>query len=243
MFFTFVKRFFMKKLFFIAAFLISSSTWAQDFRFGIVGNSGLGWFKPQTKLLQANGANLNFGYGLMGDYNFSENYALNMGFMIGTSGGNLLFDSLRYEIPAGSSNLLNVKSVNYEYKMQWIELPISLKLKTNEIGYMKYFASFGLKPSILTTAKARNLESSYSETADWFYVNKSESDHLDALYKDNIFPVRASLLIQAGAEYNLGGNTSLFGSVYFDKGFSNIMGDKHFSATNAMAGIQVGVFF
>jgi hypothetical protein len=239
------KRIFMKKCFFLFLVFAATTSFGQGFRFGMAGSSGLGWYLPQTKYLTANGATLNFAYGITADYEFSDNYALNFGFNIGQNGGKLIFDSLIYQMPKTptSSYFDTFVGLSYEYKNQWIELPISLKLKTNEIGYFKYFASFGIKPSILASAKARNMLSSNSTTADWFFVNKKENDNLDKYREDNIIPVRASLLIQGGFEYNLGGKTSLFGALFFDKGFTNQMSDPNLKANNSMVGLQVGVFF
>jgi hypothetical protein len=235
----------MKKCFLLMAILVSTISYGQGFRFGITGNSGLGWYTPQTKYLKAAGSNLNFGYGITADYEFSDNYAFNFGFQIGQNGGRLTYDTLEYQFPNPSGGIITEKKpgVTYEYKNQWIELPISLKLKTNEIGYLKYFASFGIKPGILSSARARNLESSNSTTSDWFFVNKKENDNLDFFREDNIIPVRASLLIQGGVEYNLGGKTSMFGALFFDKGFTNQLSDPNLKSNNSMVGLQVGVFF
>jgi hypothetical protein len=235
----------MKKCFLILAILVSAVSYGQGFRFGITGNSGVGWFTPQTKYLKAAGSNLNFGYGITADYEFSDNYALNFGFNIGQNGGKLMFDSLIYQLPksTGGTYFDTLLGLTYEYKNQWIELPISLKLKTNEIGYLKYFASFGLKPAILSSARARNMLSSNITTSDWFFVNKKENDNLDMFREDNIIPVRASLLIQGGVEYNLGGKTSMFGALFFDKGFTNQVSDPNLKSNNSMVGLQVGIFF
>jgi hypothetical protein len=61
--------------------------------------------------------------------------------------------------------------------------------------------------------------------------------------EDNIIPVRASLLIQGGVEYNLGGKTSMFGALFFDKGFTNQVSDPNLKSNNSMVGLQVGIFF
>jgi len=235
----------MKKCFFVLAIFTSTLSFGQGFRFGMQGYSGLGWFTPQTKYLKAAGPTLNFGYGLTADYEFSDNYALNFGFNIGQNGGKLTYDTLTYQLlnVNGGTYLQKQAGVTYEYKNQWIELPISLKLKTNEIGYMKYFASFGIKPSILSSAKARNPLSSNSETSDWFFVNKEENDNLDLYREDNMNLFRASLLVQGGVEYNLSGKTSLFGSLFFDKGFTNQLSDPNLKSNNSMVGLQVGIFF
>ena len=40
------------------------------------------------------------------------------------------------------------------YKIQYLSIPIGLKLKTNQIGYLTFFTNIGLDPKIVIAGKA-----------------------------------------------------------------------------------------
>src|SRR5215216_4456840 len=85
------------------ALLFAVLTWgtisAQDntssdskLRFGFKVAPSLAWLKPDIKGYESDGSKLGFIYGLMFDYNFAKNYALNLGLEVSYRGGKLKYD-------------------------------------------------------------------------------------------------------------------------------------------------------
>jgi hypothetical protein len=188
----------------------------QKFHFGLKGSPILAWLKPDTKGLKSDGTKLGFSYGIIGEYNFSENYAIASGVQVTYRGGNLKWDS----IPNSTT----------KWNMQYVELPVTIKMKTKEVNKFKYFGQFGFVPGINIRAK---------------FDAATESD-LDG--KDNIKPINLSMLIAIGAEYTISGTTTILTSLEFNNGFldafkeSDLIKTDYRAITNFCA-LNIGVMF
>ena len=106
-----------------------------------------------------------------------------------------------------SSIVLPGKPVTY--KIQYLVIPVGLKLQTNQIGYITYFADVGLDPKIVIGGKA-DIPSLHisGESA----INEFNSFNL-------------SYHVTGGIEYSLGGTTALIAGLGFDNNFLDITKD------------------
>ena len=131
-----------------------------------------------------------------------------------------MFDSLIYELPKspGVNHFDTLVGLTYEYKNQWIELPISLKLKTNEIGYNTYFAQFGFSTGFRIRGR--------QNTSYLLTTGNLNEENIDVL-KD-IAPFRIGLVIGGGLEYNFHGKTALVAGLTFNNGFTNIFNKNYY---------------
>src|SRR5438270_604786 len=125
----------MKKIFVLMTvlFFTASTLQAQEnqkLHFGLKASPTLAWLTSDTKGFESSGTKLGFSYGLITEFNFSTHYAFATGIDVTYRGGN---SSLQ-------SN--DSTKVETKYNLEYIELPITLKLKTNEIGYLTYFLQF-----------------------------------------------------------------------------------------------------
>ncbi|MEP7169437.1 MAG: porin family protein, partial [Bacteroidota bacterium] len=121
----------------------------------------------------------------------------------------------------------------YNYTIRYIEVPLTLKMKTNPIGYIRYYGQFGLAPGFLIGAKGTE------EHSD----NKTLND-ADAKERINNFNI--SLVIGLGIEYNLSGNTNLLLGVIYKNGFSDVLNETKYLEGKANAntiGLTVGILF
>jgi hypothetical protein len=231
----------MKKIFaLVSIILLSVFSFAQDnggsinkFRFGFKVAPALAWLKPDIKGYESGGSKIGFIYGAMMDYNFAKNYALNLGLEVSYRGG-----KLKYEV---SNTSVTFKGVN-TYNLQYIEIPFSIKMKTNEIGYMTYFGQFGFQPAFKFSAKA-DYESTLTNPSQTITTNETDIDVTDQINSFN-----ASLLFAIGTEYRISGNTSLIGAIQFSNGFTNVLDVKDPTDTEVKAitnylSLNIGVFF
>ena len=194
----------------------------QQVRLGIKVAPSLVWMKANTRNIDGNGSKLGFSYGLMFDYNFTKNYALGTGLEIAYRGGKL--KDKTGVLPPFTNRAAT-------YNLQYIQLPVTIKLKTNEIGYLTYFGALGLETGFNISAKGTDLESYPS----------SDKENI----RSQITPLNLALLIQLGAEYSLGGHASIMVSAYFSNGFVDIIRTvtPNFDARSNGIGLNVGVFF
>ena len=203
----------MKKIFLAVLIFSSFSSFAQ-LRFGIVGTPQITWMKSDVKAIETDGLRIGIAYGLNLDYSFSDNASITTGIFINNSSGKLKYSYsssdadtiLSFEYGTEIIDTLP-SGVSITYKNQYLEIPIGLKFKTNEIGLLKYYAQLGLSPMIAIGAKAK------SEKPD-------DIDNEKFLKEVSMFAI--GYHIGAGVEYNLSDNTSLLAGLVYTNGFTDV---------------------
>lgn len=190
---------------FLVAFLFSGYVKSQDFRLGFKGNPLFSTINPNTDNYNSVGTKVGFSYGLMFDYFIKDNYAISSEFGISSLGGKIEYSR-------------NDTSVNSNVNVRYIDLPITIKLLTNELNNnLKVYGKFGLGLSFRIKSTVEN-EYKKGQT------NFSNDDIKNA--SDFIQPLNTSLVIGAGIEYNLAENLDLVLGITYNNGFSNIMKSK-----------------
>lgn len=222
----------MKKVFAAAIVLLFTTNLVgqdKDIRFGLSAAPSLNWYKPEDlQKFKSNGVGLGFSWGLDVEYRISDIASFYAGLKVNNDRGKLTFlDSVGYELVDGKfKSSAPVDSNNFyllydrSYRVNYVALPIGIKMKTNEIGYMTYFGQFGLVTGIKTKARANDSNAKYDldkKTA----AQKAEVSALDI--DDDMQLFRFQLSIGGGAEYNLSGSTALVFGVNYNLGFSNVL--------------------
>ncbi len=214
----------MKKILLVLFFVQQFSSYAQDekfFRLGIFGSPSVAWLKSETKEYDSKGVKLGFGYGLITEFSISKNYSFSCGLESAYSGGKLQWygDTVKTEIS----------------KIQYLEFPVALKMKTNEINYITYFAKFG-----------GGLNMRLRASADYEYKDKNGnpfSAPSDVDMKNEIYFFRISFLIGLGIEYSLWGNTAILFGLNFNNGLTNIFKQDGKKVKNNFITANVGILF
>lgn len=216
----------MKKIL-LAALFISSSllVFAQDqedtfkgFKLGLTAHPNFGWIKSDIKNVKSNGLRAGFTYGLVGDFNFAQNYAFSTGLLLTTINGQTEDQSTA--LPASGEQRI--------YKLQYIEIPLKIKLSTNEDNGLRYYGEFGLGNAINVRAK-QDIKNGPNATED------------KDIYSEIAF-YRASLIIGAGAEFKVGDKTALQTGLSFNNGFTDIRKGAG-TLKSSYLGLNIGVFF
>jgi len=228
----------MKKAFLIILLaVLAVNVWAQKsdnkFHFGIKAQPALAWLNidaDEGVSLKSDGLPFGFGYGLITDFGFADHYAFSTGLEVVYRGGKIKRDSKNI---LGSDSITETK-----YSLQFVELPITLKLRTNEIGYMTYFFQVGFAPGVAIRTKA-----DVTTTNNGASHTKTKVDASDDINEFNM-----SMIIGAGAEYNISGNTSLLFGLTFNNGFLDLLDDTQYSGvkvkgTSNFLALTVGIMF
>jgi Outer membrane protein beta-barrel domain len=221
-----------KSTLFLIMFAVATCVQAQEKEWKIAfhADPNISWLKPDHKDIDQEGNKLRFGFGVAVDKMFTDNYAIGTGLNLVTTGGELTYLK---ETSAESSKFVTRLTRNYNLK--YIEIPLTLKLRTNEIGYITYWGQMGLGLGFNYKAKADE-EITYLKqyiADDANTPNENEEEWKDATLAaitvededvaSEIAPFRASLIAGLGIEYNISGSTSLVVGVIYNNGFSDAL--------------------
>jgi hypothetical protein len=224
----------MKKILFsvvLVSIFIGKSVFAQDsetklFHFGLKVAPSVSWFNPDNKKYANDGVKFGFGYGLITEFGFSKNYAFSTGLEVLNAGGKLVFPkspiNTYYNFVNDEATPVHrdtFQLLDRTYRIRYVNIPLSLKLKTNPIGSMTYFGMFGIDFSILWKAKADD----YGQFIDEQTPRIREDVEIGKGSDRDVNFMRLALNVGLGAEYNLSGSTSAVFSVNYNNGFTNAL--------------------
>ena len=195
-------------------------------KFNVQVDPQFAWFKSDDNAVEPDGSIFHMQVGLQMDYFFAENYAFVVGVGINNLGGNLLYSDST-EFSSKGDILLVEPNQSVKMNLQYIDIPIGLKLKTEELGYATFFLQLGFNPMININAKASTDDGAMDKE------DIRESIHLFNL------GYHAGL----GVEYQLGGSTALIGGLRWSAGLTDVTdNDRANVKTNAVT-IHIGVLF
>lgn len=192
----------MKKILLsILIVLISTTIFAQaknKISGGLYAKGGASWFSSDNKSFFSNDkAQVSYGFGATMDYNFANNFSLNISAGYCVLGGIAKFKYGTETFQEIDGNYIGGRDVhNFKYSTSYIEVPVGIRGCTNEIGYLTYFLKLGADPMVRVKAKvAPGLET--------FVSNKSA----------NLFNI--GWFIGGGFEWSMVGNTRLLVEVCY----------------------------
>jgi opacity protein-like surface antigen len=191
----------------------------QTFNFGLKATPTISWLRVDADGISNDGIRIGFTYGLVTEFKFSSNYAFATGIDVSYRGG-------KFKYSLGNDD------VSFTQKLQFLDVPVALKLRTNEIGYMKYYGTFGFLPGVIIKAtESIDSESPFVEDR----TNRSNQSDF------TVFNI--GLLVGAGAEYNLGGKTSITAGITYNNGIIDILKEKNAQMNSDCISLNLGVFF
>ena len=206
-----------------------------NFRLGLHFTPTIGFVKSDKAFIKGGGTSLGYNFGLTSDFKLADNYYFATGIDVIFSPVKLNYvDTLR-----DNTNSANNKSnVVLRYKLQYLGIPITLKLKTKEIHFMKYFGQFGVEPQFNIAKKVNADKGAYAGSD---YLAPSETNYSN--FDDDINFIRLALIIGGGVEYSIGGKTSLVAGLSYNGGFSDINQQKNSKIVNSYVALTLGVLF
>ncbi len=216
----------MKKILFAATFIaISYIAGSQEVQLGVCLNPHFSWFTENTSLVRSNGTRVGVEGGLVVENYFTKNYAFVTGIRLGTFGGKLEYnDSISFETTDEIKYVLDEEEV--KYKLQYISIPIALKLKTNQIGYLSYYAQLGFTGQVNIGSKA---------------------DCPPRIENDGAGPevglVSLSYHFGGGVEYEIGGNTSVVLGIIYNNGFIDVLTSQEGRESLSYLSVNLGIMF
>jgi hypothetical protein len=189
----------------------------QKIRLGVICSPIVSWANSDATQVDPQGSKIGINIGLMFDRYFAKNYAFATGISVHSMGA-----SVNY--PVGINSFVT-KNQTYtgvgnntmvKYSLQYIDIPVALKLRTPQIGYVTIWAQLGFNTmvNIKTAATARSLSASPALDVDGVAI------------PDMINPFYMGYHIYMGVEYKIIGNTALTAGLGYINGFTDVTNDR-----------------
>jgi hypothetical protein len=214
----------MKKLvlgigFLVAATLVLEAQQAQRIRLSFVAEPQISWLKPDVDGVESRGNMAGYNFGVVLDRFFAENYAFSTGLTINRTGGMLKY-SMQHE---GVEPHEGMPEGDVEYNLRYIEVPLGLKLLSNEFRRVCFYGRFGLSPQINIEARDDNDNNIGSQV--------------------KLFDLGYHL--GAGLEYSIGGSNALMFGVLYHNGFTDITDETGYDDKTVMNRLvfEIGFIF
>ncbi len=221
----------MLKSFIIAALIaieFSNINAEQKIRFSVFVNPCINWLQSDIQSVNSGSPAIGFDAGLTVDKYFTDYYAFSSGVSISSLGGNLKYSHLGGTTfnTKGRGEVTINDGATVKYKLQYITVPLGLKLKTKQIGYFTYFANLGF-----------NLQMNIKATGT------SDDGNLNDNISSEINLFNLGYFFGAGAEYSIGGNTALVFGLTYTNGFTDITQNDNAKITTAGFALRLGLMF
>ena len=205
----------------------------QYLKLGIHFDPLISWFTTRSYDVRNDGPVPGFSFGLTYNSYFGSNYSFSSGIKIINAGGRLVCnEATTFEIRNFDREIVNVDP--YEpiiYRVNYISVPLGVKLETDQLGYGKVFADLGFDPKILVLG-----------TAAIPSINIRSDNAMAELRKINL-----GWHIMAGLEYPLGTSNDLIMGIGFENNFLDItrdIGNQPWDiVSNKMLSFRIGIAF
>ena len=215
----------MKKILLtIAALAVAPAAFAQV-EIGLKVSPSISYLRassPSTNSFQGESSKFSFGGGIFMDYFFGQNYAFNTGLFLTGKGGTISYLDRNSASPAVGTR------VEQKIAMQYLELPLTIKLFTNEVApdTRVYFQVGG---SLAVPVQTRiNGEKNYIDAFDG-NIETSAGSH--------VFDIDANLIGAVGAEYQLGQSTKFLAGLSYHHGLVDT--DRYFEKTRKFSDVSI----
>ena len=205
----------MKKSLLIVGLLLAMSLTASaqnnGFAFGFKLGPGFDWTGSTTGAAKNEGMRMGFGVGVVAEYYFADNYAIVSGVNVNMNRGHYSFENGRMVMGADSVSVLETYPVDRMFKSTVYEIPLMLKMMTNELGGLplRAYAQVGAGIGYAQKVKVKDGIDG-ADMPDAYTTTDKEFSNL-----------RASMKIGAGAQYAIDQSTRVFAGLYFSHDFIN----------------------
>ena len=188
----------------LSLFAYAANAQYPAFYFGLKAAPQICWMKPDADNYSSEGAKAGFSWGFIAERNFTENHSIASGF-------NMLFNGGKLKFPATVDGVSGI--MKRDYFLKYIEIPLTLKMRTNPMKGIRYFGRIGLGTAFKVGSKV----------IDEFTPTNGTTTTSEKKNYDKVSLVRESLIVGAGGEYEITGGPKLGLELTFNNGFTNIL--------------------
>ncbi len=172
---------------------------AQDYRYGVYAAPVISWFRTDIDEVKNQGARGGFILSISAERYLTDNWHFSTGLAFINSSARLKSSSpTHFRFPDFTSIVAAGDPVIY--RIQYISIPVGIKIKTSEAGYLSYFAEFGLDPKVVINGRA-----------DIPSINIKGESAMSEIRRFNF-----AYHFNGGVDYSIDGNTSLILGLGFE---------------------------
>ncbi|HAH58875.1 MAG: PorT family protein [Lentimicrobium sp.] len=176
---------------------------------GIKLAPNMGWLKSNQENYESSGVRPGIAWGMVSDFYFARNYAFSTGFNFNFHGGQLTYPDMLF---------FDTGKVERRYRLKYIEVPATIKMKTNEMNGYRIYGLVGVGISVRLNASARDIVTIPGKIVDKTgYVKIADETHL----------MKMSMIIGAGVDIPLDNSSFITVGVHFNNGFTDILKGKN----------------
>ncbi len=200
------------------------STGWQKTRIGLKITPGVSWLTSDKSSMAYKLPGFTIGAGVQIEHALSKTISFVWGGDVSVHSGTVAFDQthavsfITYK-DVTQKNDTTAGMQSRQYNFQNVDIPLCLKLKTNEIGHYTYWLQVGLLSSVMWKAHASN--SIYKDANGNSSQLAGDLSNIDV--KNETYLIRESLIAGAGIEYNLSGSTDLLLGLNYISGFTSTL--------------------
>jgi len=201
----------MKKILIVLSLTLFSFAAFSQISGGLFVGPNLSYFGVDSKVQSNEGVRLGYTFGATADFSFSDNFLFTTAIRYNDIGGTMKYKNGAlvhlYDEAIPTLELIG-ENENIKYNLQYLEIPIGFKGKTNEIGFLSYFMKAGVTPMINLKGKAD--------------ITAGSND----LFTKNMGFFNFNWFMGAGFEWSLTGNTRFFTEIVYTGGIMDFIKDE-----------------
>ena len=172
---------------------------------------------------------LGYDFGLNGDLYFSddERYCLYTGLQISNIGGEISYRSASPTFSFSGASLPSLSKITYH--LRYVEVPLAIKLKTNQFNRTSYWCHFGLSGMLNIASKGDSNDGSLKK----------------ANINDEINLFNLAMNLGAGFDFDLGGNNAVSTGLVFQNGLIDVTTNNAFNDKTILNSLKlkIGLIF
>jgi hypothetical protein len=200
----------------------------QHIRLSFIADPSVNWMRTSSSSVANGRSTLGYDFGLNADCYFSddERYSLSTGIQITNTGGELAYHSSS-GFKFSGENL--TASPKIKYQLRYVEIPLSIKLRTDEFNRARYWGLFGLSAMVNISSKG---------TSNDGVLNKTNIN-------DEVNLFNLAMNVGIGFDYDLGGSNSFTTGLIFQNGLMDVTSDNAFSDKTIINSLKlkIGLIF
>ena len=176
----------------------------KPFQFGLNISPSINITKSNCDFIENTGSHMSYNWGLIGNFYFVENYGISTGFSILNLRG-----AYTYNDPT-------VGEISSYIKNSYIEIPLSMTMRTEKIGKFRIVGNIGYGLGFRLKSKQIAMDSSSNP------VEINDQSRL----------LRHALILKIGTEFNVYKSSCISAHLVYNNNFSNIYKNNNTSEPN-----------
>ena len=216
-----MKRFILSFLFLAIVF---AGLGQKHIRLSFTGSPSVNWMATDNTVAGGEKSKLGYDFGLNADFYFAEDerYSLFTGLLITNTGGEIAYRA-HSDFQFAGVTLPAVSRI--KYRLRYIEIPLAIKLKTDQIRRTSYWGMFGLSGMVNIGSKGDNNNGTLKK----------------ASINDEINPFNLAMNVGIGFDFDLGSSNSISTGLIFQNGLIDVTTNHAFNDKTIINSLKIRI--